>query len=208
MSDSPPRRVENSIMRLALTSTELTLGKSGYYAVLHVAGLDAYAETPPPDSHAVEIPGEHFAALFNGIFTIYGESPARGLFRRWGTVFGTTAMKRRPSAALLQPLLKVLPIQRRVRTILDAVIAESNQTRGAPLHTLQDAIDHYIVTFRDCLYCDGLQPSEPICYAIIGMLEAALKWGTGRDFAVNEAQCHARGAEACIFEIAKQPLHV
>ena len=68
MSETQPRRVENSIMRLALTSTELALGKSGTYAVLQVAGLEAYAETPPPDNHYLETPGEHFAALFNGIF--------------------------------------------------------------------------------------------------------------------------------------------
>jgi bacteriochlorophyll 4-vinyl reductase len=208
MSDTQPRRVENSIMRLALTSTEMTLGKSGYYAVLQVAGLDAYAETPPPDNHHLETPGENFAALFTGIFTMYGESPARGLFRRWGNVFGATALRRRPSAALLKPLLRVLPIQRRIHTILDAVIGEANQTRGALLHTLQDEADHYTMTFRDCLYCAGLHPAEPICYAIVGTLEAALKWGTGRDFAVREVQCHARGAEACVFKIGKQPLHV
>lgn len=208
MSETQPRRVENSIMRLALTSTELTLEKNGYYAVLHVAGLDGYVETLPPDNHDLETPGEHFAALFNGMLTMYGEGPARGLFRRWGTIFGTTAMKRRPSAALLKPLLWVLPIQRRVRTILDAVVDEANRARGAELHTLQDDIDHYTIAFRDCLYCDGLHPAEPICYAIVGTLEAALKWGTGRDFAVREVQCHARGADACVFEVGKQPLHV
>jgi hypothetical protein len=208
MSDSQPRRVQNSIMRLALTSTEIAVGKSGYYAVLHVSGLDAYAETLPPDSHDVDIPGEHFAALFNGIITMYGEGPARGLFRRWGTAFATTAIKRRPSAALLKPFLRVLPLQRRVRTILDAVIGEANQARGVPLHTLQAATDHYTITFRDCLYCDGLHPTEPICYAIVGTLETVLKWGTGRDFIVNEVQCHARGADACVFKVSKQPLHV
>ena len=208
MNETQPRRIENSIMRLALTSTEMTLEKNGTYAVLHVAGLDAYVETPPPDNHYLETPGEHFAALFNGIFTMYGEGPARGLFRRWGASFGTTALKRRPTAMLLKPLLRVLPMQRRVRTILDAVIGEANQTRGAELHTLLDAIDHYTLTFQDCLYCAGLHPAEPICYAIVGTLEAVLKWGTGRDFAVREVQCHARGAEACVFEIGKQPLHV
>jgi hypothetical protein len=208
MSDTPPRRIENSIMRLALTSTEQTLGKSGYYAVLQVAGLEAYGETPPLDNHHLEMPGDHFAALFNGMFTIYGEGPARGLFRRWGTIFCTTALKRRPSAALLKPLLRVLPMQRRVRAILDAVVDEANQTRGAPLHTLHDEIDHYILTFQDCLYCARLHPAEPICYPIVGMLEEALKWGTGRDFDVREGQCQARGAAACVFEIGKQPLHV
>ena len=195
-------------MRLALTSAELTLEKNGYYAVLHMAGLDGYVETLPPDNHDLETPGEHFAALFNGILTMYGEGPARGLFRRWGTSFATTALKRRPSAILLQPLLRVLPMQRRVRTMLDALVAEANQTRGAELHTWQAAADHYTITFRDCLYCDGLHPAEPICYAIVGTLETGLKWGTGRDFAVREVQCHARGADACVFEVSKQPLHV
>ena len=208
MSELPPRRIENSIMRLALTSTEQTLGKSGYYAVLQVAGLNAYGETPPPDNHHLETPGDQFAALFNGMLTMYGEGPARGLFRRWGNVFGMTALKRRPSAALLKPLLRVLPMQRRIRTILDAVADEANQTRGAPLHTLHDDADHYHLAFQDCLYCRGLHPAEPICYSIVGTLEAVLKWGTGRDFAVREEQCHARGAEACVFEVSKQPLHV
>jgi len=208
MSETQPRRVENRMMRLALNSAELTLGTSGYYAVLQVAGLDAYAETLPPNSHDLETPAAHFAALFNGILTMYGEGPARGLFRRWGAIFGTTALKRRPSAALLRPLLRVLPLQHRVRTILNAVADESDQARGAQLHTVRDAADQYTLTFRDCLYCDGLHPAEPICYTIVGTLEAALKWGTGRDFAVREVQCQARGAGACVFEIDKQPLHV
>ena len=208
MTNPQPRRVENSIMRLALTSTETTLGKNGTNAVLHVAGLDAYIETPPPDNHQLETPGENFAALFNGMFVMYGEGPARGLFRRWGTVFGTTAIKRRPTGALLKPLLGILPVQRRVRTLLDAVVAEANQTRGAELHTWREEAGHYSLTFGDCLYCDGLHPIEPICYTLVGMLETVLHWGTGRDFPVREAQCHARGAAACVFEIDKQPLHV
>jgi len=208
MTDPQPRRVENSIMRLALTSTETTLGKNGTYAVLHVAELDAYVETPPPDNHNLETPGENFAALFNGIFTMYGEVPARGLFRRWGTVFGATAIKRRPTGTLLKPLLGILPFQRRIRVILNAVVAEADQTRGVELHTWQDEADHYSLTFGDCLYCDHLHPAEPICFALVGMLEAVLKWGTGRDFAVRETQCHARGAAACVFEVDKQPLHV
>ena len=64
------------------------------------------------------------------------------------------------------------------------------------------------MTFNDCLYCAGVHPTEPICYSIVGTLEAVLKWGTGRDFAVREVKCSARGDAACVFEIDKQPLHV
>jgi bacteriochlorophyll 4-vinyl reductase len=200
--------VENSIMRLALSSTEATLGKSGFYAVVHVAGLDRLLDAPLSDSTKLETPGEDFAALLNAILSMYGEIPTRGLFRRWGATFGEAAVKRRPSAALLRPLLSVLPLQRRVRTVLAAVMNEANAARGEALHTLKDKRDQYVVTFNDCLYCADMHPTEPICYTIVGTLETVLKWGTGRDFAVREIKCSARGDAACVFEIDKQPLHV
>jgi bacteriochlorophyll 4-vinyl reductase len=207
MSAPQPRRVENSIMRLALSSTEATLGKNGYHAILHVAGLDRLLETPPLDNTKLETPADDFSALLTAILNMYGESSSRGLFRRWGAAFGSTAVKRRPSARLLKPMLSLLPLQRRIHTLLDAVVNEANRARGAELHTLTSAPDQYVLTFNDCLYCAGMHPTEPICFTIVGTLEAALQWGTGRDFAVREVTCHARGAAACVFEIDKQPLH-
>ncbi len=208
MSEPKQRRVENSIMRLALSSTETTLGKNGYYAVMHVAGLDRLLDALPPDNTRLETPGEDFSALLNAILNMYGEVSTRGMFRRWGATFGAAAVKRRPSAALLRPLLSFLPLQRRVRTLLNALVNEVNAARGEALHTLADRRDQYILTFNDCLYCAGAHPTEPICYSVVGTLEAVLKWGTGRDFAVREVKCSARGDAACVFEIDKQPLHV
>jgi bacteriochlorophyll 4-vinyl reductase len=208
MTEPQPRVVENSIMRLALSSTEATLGSSGYHAVAHVAGLDRLLEAPPPDNTKLETPAEEFSALLMAILNMYGESSTRGLFRRWGTAFGATAVRRRPSAKLLKPMLALLPLQRRTHTVLDALINEGNNARGAALHTLSEDADHYVLTFNDCLYCAGMHPTEPICFTIVGIVETVLKWGTGRDFTVREVQCHARGAAACVFEIDKQPLHV
>ena len=208
MSEPKRRWVQNSIMRLAMSSTETTLGKNGYYAAVHVAGLDRLLNALPPENTKLETPVEDFSALLNAIFNMYGEVSTRGLFRRWGATFGEAAVRRRPSAALLRPLLSLLPLQRRVRTILDALVNEANAARGEALHTLADRRDQYVLTFNDCLYCTGVHPVEPICYSIVGTLEAVLKWGTGRDFAVREVKCSARGDAACVFEIDKQPLHV
>jgi len=208
MSEPKKRWLENGIMRLALSSSEATLGQSGYHAVIHVAGLDRLLDAPPPDNTKLETPGEDFSALLNAILNMYGEASTRGLFRRWGAAFGMTAVKRRPSAKLLKPMLSLLPLQRRVRTLLDALVNEANTARGETLHTLTDKRDQYVLTFTDCLYCAGMHPAEPICYTIVGTLEAVLKWGTGRDFTVREVKCAARGDTACVFEIDKQALHV
>lgn len=202
------RWVENGVMGLALASTETALGKSGYHAVLHLANLDRYLDNVPAANNKLEIPGEDFSALLNGMYKMYGENSARGLFRRWGAVFGLMGVKRRHSAMLLKPVLLVLPLQRRMRTVLDALLAEANAARGAPLHTLIDYPGSYRLEFRDCLYCDGLHPSGPICFTVVGIVEAVLKWGTGREFDVLETHCQARGDDACVFKISKHPLHV
>ncbi len=208
MSEPQKRWVENSIMRLALFSTELTLGKSGYHAVVHVSGLDRLLDSPPPGNTKLETPGEDFSALLSSVLNMYGEVTTRGIFRRWGATFGEAAVRRRPSALLLKPMLALLPLQRRVRAVLDALVNEADVTRGEMLHTLTDNPDQYLLSFRDCLYCAGMHPAEPICFTVVGTLEAVLKWGTGRDFAVREVRCSARGDGQCVFEIDKQPLHV
>ncbi|CAG0936078.1 divinyl protochlorophyllide a 8-vinyl-reductase [Thermoflexales bacterium] len=195
-------------MRLALFSTELTLGKSGYHAVVHVSGLDRLLDSPPPGNTKLETPGEDFSALLSSVLNMYGEVTTRGIFRRWGATFGEAAVRRRPSALLLKPMLALLPLQRRVRAVLDALVNEADVTRGEMLHTLTDNPDQYLLSFRDCLYCAGMHPAEPICFTVVGTLEAVLKWGTGRDFAVREVRCSARGDGQCVFEIDKQPLHV
>ena len=208
MSESKKRWVENRSMRLALSSTESTLGSNGYHAMIHVAGLEHLLDAPPADNTKLETPGEDFSALLAGILNMYGEVPTRGLYRRWGATFGMAAIRRRPSALLLKPMLAFFPLQRRVRTLLNKLVNEANAARGETLHTLADKRDQYALTFQDCLYCAGLQPAEAICYPIVGTIEAVLKWGTGRDFMVREVKCSARGDQACVFEIDKQPLNV
>jgi hypothetical protein len=75
------------------------------------------------------------------------------------------------------------------------------------LHTLADSPGQYILSFRDCLYCAGMHPAEPICFTIVGTLEAVLKWGTGRDFAVHEVKCSARGDDQLVQAVPRGARH-
>ncbi len=207
MSDKP-RRVENGIMRLALQATEATLGRSALNAVLRVSMLEAYIDHWPPHDNQLTTPGSDFSALLCGIFHMYGEHAARGIFRRWGASFGRGGVESRPTAKLLKPMLSLLPHDRRASTLLEALTREADTTRGAALHTLVEYDDTFTITFADCLYCHGLRVAEPICLTIIGTLEAVLLWGTGHEYAVTETACLARGDEVCTFVIDKQPLDV
>jgi predicted hydrocarbon binding protein len=209
MSDHyAPCRIENSIMRLALRATEATLDHSGLYAMLRMAGLEHYIEQPPRNDHQLATPGEDLSALLAAILHMYGEQGTRGIFRRWGLLFGQGGVESRPTAKMLHPLLNLLPPQRRVLAVLEAFMCEADQARGETLHTLTETDAALIVTFNDCLSCHNLRTSEPICLTIVGTLEAVLKWGTGRDYAVSETTCLACGGAACTFVIDKRPLNV
>jgi bacteriochlorophyll 4-vinyl reductase len=203
-----PRRLENSIMRLALRATEATLGQSGLNAILRVAGLENYIEQPPRNDNQLGTPGTDLSALLAAILHMYGENATRGLFRRWGVLFGQGGVESRPTAKLLRPMLTFLPLNRKVLTLLETLVREADQARGEPLHTVTETDDAFVLVFNDCLYCHGLRTSEPICLTVVGTLEATLKWGTGRDYTVSETTCTARGDEACTFVIDKRPLDV
>jgi bacteriochlorophyll 4-vinyl reductase len=203
-----PRRLENSIMRLALRATEATLGPSGLYAILRMAGLENYIEQPPRNDNQLDTPGTDLSALLVAILHMYGENATRGLFRRWGLLFGQGGVESRPTAKLLKPMLTFLPLNRRVATLLETLVRESDAARGEALHTVTETDDAFVLVFNDCLYCYGLRTNEPICLTIVGTLEAVLKWGTGRDYTVVETTCTARGDEACTFVIDKRPLDV
>jgi predicted hydrocarbon binding protein len=202
------RRIENSIMRLALRATEATLAQSGLYAMLRMAGLERYIEQPPHNDNQLATPGEDLAALLTAIFRMYGEQSARGIFRRWGWLFGQDCVESRPAAKLLHPMLNFLPPNRRVLTVLEAFVREADNARGEPLHTLTETDTAFVVTFDDCLHCQSLRTSEPVCLAVIGTLGAVLKWGAGRDYTISETTCLACGGEICTFVIDKRPLNV
>ena len=207
----PARRIENSVMRLALRATEATLGQNGLYAMLRLAGLDHYIEQPPHNDNELTTPGTDLSALLAAILHMYGEQSARGIFRRWGWLFGQGGVESRPTAKLLRPVLNLLPLNRRVPTLLETFVREADQARGEMLHTLSETDDAFVLVFNDCLFCHSLRAlrvSEPICLTVVGTLEAVLKWGTGRDYTVSETTCTACGVEACTFVIDKRPLDV
>ncbi len=207
-TNPPPRRIENSIMRVALRATEATLGQSGLYAMLRMAGLDHYIEQPPRNDNQLGVPGTDLSALLGAILHMYGEQSTRGIFRRWGLLFGQGGVESRPTAKLLRPMLNFLPLNRRVLTLLETLVREADQARGETLHTLTETDEAFVVVFNDCLYCHSLRTNEPICMTLVGTLESVLKWGTGRDYAVTETTCSARGDDACTFVIDKRPLNV
>ena len=96
-------------MRLALSSTEATLGTSGYYAVVHIDGFHRLLEDAAARQYQTRNTGQRFFRAAERHPEHVRRSFIARSVRRWGTTFGTTAVKRRPSAKLLKPTPSLLP---------------------------------------------------------------------------------------------------
>jgi len=42
-----------------------------------------------------------------------------------------------------------------------------------------------------------------MCWTWIGSLQEASFWLTGKEFEIEEAECRAKGAPACVWEVSK-----
>ncbi len=96
-------------------------------------------------------------------------------------------------------VLRSLPAPARPRRALEVLAARLREGGGSiSIHTLD----------LDLLLADHSSPStlgqsdeSPICYVTLGLIQAALRWATGREFDVEEIACRATGQTACEFRI-------
>jgi predicted hydrocarbon binding protein len=58
---------------------------------------------------------------------------------------------------------------------------------------------------EECSLCAGKAATGPICAIQTGVLQEATRWLTGEEFEVQEVECRAIGASACVWEISKTP---
>ena len=67
--------------------------------------------------------------------------------------------------------------------------------------------DYFIYRLRRCANCWGRTSPKPVCYSVVGVIDAGVRWvSDGKEFSIEETACLAAGDEACLFRIWKTPL--
>lgn len=147
----------------------------------------------------------HFAwateyARIQEVIREYYGAGARGTLSRIGYELWRRTLERATSLERLSlwtgRLLSVS--QRRMRTLEFVVERIGGPDRAVSVHPYG----------REDIIVDRLSYStyrqhtkENICWVTIGILQAALSWGTGSEHDVEEIECMAAGAENCKFRI-------
>ncbi len=202
---SEDKAMANAMLRNLLLAVEEVLGKRGLRAVLNMAGLRRFIDDYPPSDLEMDVTYSEYAAVEEALMDVCGRRGARGMLMRVGRATFRYGLEEQPAVLGLAGLaLRFLPMRSRVKLILERVADASQQAVNQPIH-IEEQEDCFIYVATDCP-CRFMVPKErPACFVTVGAIQEALRWGTGKDFEVEEITCIATGQDACRYRIAKQP---
>ena len=112
-----------------------------------------------------------------------------GLLYRAGKIAG------RQSAALLQERLQLAP-----EDLIEGLLIAFNTARWGEAQ-LDRSSSPWQLTVRDSVLASRMQSKKPVCHPIAGYWAGFLAFATQREVDVQEKQCAATGAPACVFEV-------
>ncbi|MBN1584715.1 MAG: 4-vinyl reductase [Anaerolineae bacterium] len=204
--------IVDAYMRWALLAAEEVVGKKGLGVVLRDTGLERFIAEYPPDETKVlsKLTFGEYADLSVGLLNFFGRA-GKGMLRRVGRLSADHGVKRQSAlfglAASLSSKLLPLPVQLKIGlTNMQNGFRKLSEAVGQEVHLgIEDRDDKLAYIDADCSHCAGKLADEPICFIRTGTLQEALHWLTAKQFQVQEVECRAMGAPACVWEISKTP---
>lgn len=201
----------NAYMRWALLASEDVAGPKGLNIVLRNAGLERYIGNYPLENFEVGGMVRDYTMLCTELLTFFGRA-GRGSLVRIGRKSTQLALKMQSEQFGLNTLMsasKLLPAGLKLKTGLESNIAiwktTYQQCGGQWQAHTEDRGDKWAYIVDTCTLCVDREADAAICHVFSGHLIEAAAWLMGKEYDVREAECHARGAPACVWEISKQP---
>ena len=198
----------NMMARIYLDALEDVMGKNGANAVLNLAKLSNLVDNYPPNNLDREFDFADFGALGQAIDDMYGPRGGRGLALRAGrATFAHALSKFGPMIGFSELAFRVIPLGTKLKVGL-RTMAETFTKMTDQHSEVEDRDDRFVYTIYRCPVCWGRTSDRPICYGAVGILQEGLRWVSGgKDFRVEEFECHAQGHEYCRFDVFKEPLN-
>ncbi len=186
--------IANALMRQAMMAIAEIMGERGLRIVLRDAGLEAYIQHLPPDNAEPAISFEDYARLNAAIEAFYGRA-GKGMLRRIGRASFYYGLREQPKLlGLLGRAVKLLPERQRIKTVLQqmgqAVATISTPETEFWIEEDEEAIAY---CFHPCAMCQGRTSDHPVGHLLVGSIQTAVQWATGKTYPVVETQCMAMG---------------
>jgi predicted hydrocarbon binding protein len=197
----------NKMGRIVLLATEEVMGRNGVNAVLNLAKLRRLVNNYPPNNFDRQFLFEDFGRLQQALEEMYGPRGARGLALRAGRAAFKYAIKEfGPVMGIADLAFRLLPVGMKMKVGIE-VFAETFNKFSDQVVRLGEDEDHFIWVIDRCPVCWGRRTSEPCCYLAVGILQEGAYWVSGgKNFAVEETTCVAKGDNTCTILVSKRPL--
>jgi bacteriochlorophyll 4-vinyl reductase len=202
----------DAYMRWALLAAEEVVGKQGLAVVLRKHGLERFVDNYPPE--LLKISGTitlgDYANLCTGLLTFFGRA-GKSMVVRIGRLTSKYAIEKQSGIynVAARTAARVMPSALQVKLVLDNMAngyQKLYQDGGQELHfRVEDRGHAWAFISVECPLCAGKKADAPMCWGRNGTLKEACTWLTGREFDVEEVECRAMGAPACVWEVSKTP---
>ncbi len=206
------KRIPAMLLNILLTQVEDMMGRRSLIMLLRQTGLDEYIDKAPPSDDTPTITVGQYSELLANIYEIFGARGAKPIFLRGGRLGAAEIRKQRPAQfALGGAALKLLPTAKRMRIVLDKLVAQGEEMYGAT-YGLAEEEDAFYLSIADCHYCAAIahharqtnrRINRPVCHIPTAVIAEMVEWATGQKHLVEETSCIAVGDPVCRFRIAK-----
>ena len=201
------RRLLNRWSRYILLGVRGAVGGDRFHSLMSVARLTHFADEMPADDFEEEgLAPQEVGRLFQALEEIYGmragwelaRLAGRESFQFWHHGFGSMS-------GLMDSTIPLLPVTFRMRLGLETMAEVFARYLGQSV-TLDEDGNRFSIALNGCGFCAGRWTQEPVCWFMVGFLEGLSDWVLGGESStgrIEEVQCMAQGAPACVFAIEK-----
>jgi predicted hydrocarbon binding protein len=205
--------IYNAFFRWALLAAEEVAGKQGLNIVLRENGLERFIDNYPleemnPSAGALQ---KDYTALCTGLLTFFGRAGRGGLIRIGklsARMFINNYMDSMGMGAMVAAA-RLLPAGMKQKAGLESninIFKKLYKDVGIDWHAhIEDRGDKLAYIVEDCTVCIDREADAAICTVFTGNISEATLWLMEKEYDVQEVECRAMGAKACVWEISKKP---
>lgn len=198
----------NRFALILLDGLEEIMGRNGLNAILNMAGLSQWIDSPPPDDMEKGFDFAYIAALNQALEEMYGPRGGRGLQLRLGRVlFARGLPSMGPLVGASDLAFKVLPLPAKLKAGLPALAKVFDSLSDQASNVTDPGGEYFLYNIERCSMCWDRKVEHPVCFIATGIIEEALRWlSGGRTFRVDEISCIGMGDKTCSYAVYKEPI--
>ena len=206
------RRIPSLLLNILLTQVEEMMGRRSLRMLLRQAGLTEYIDQVIPMNDSPSITIGQYSTLLANMYEIFGAQGAAPIFLRGGRLGAIEFRKLRSAQfAVAGTALRLIPSARRMQLLLERVAEQGEELYDTPHHLSEDD-QAFFIEMPDCPYCAEIKRrslaekrpiARPVCHIPVAAVAEMMEWAMGQKRLVEEVECIALGAPACLFRIGK-----